>query len=294
MDTESKLKNLTAQLVRENPELGEILEEVEGKPFEEQIEALVPILTHISKNLDLASLMTENDLFYTNDQGTERLNPKYEAYLAERLQFDGDAPELRTGSLPKGQKPAVPVETSSRNPVLIGKELEAASEKIFDQFRTIEDSNTTALLKHELPEPKDYQRGSKPVPQKVEGISAQQYFTLTPIEKKKYTWQFISTTQGRVSAVPMIADIVLSLLRKKGHDVSYGEGTERIREFSWTLSLHSGLNSTQSNFSYIDVVTRSFLREYEGGTRGKTITVEPINRVADRLFGWKMTVWDHA
>ena len=163
MDTESKLKNLTEQLVRDNPELGAVLEQVEGKSFEEQITALVPVLAHISKNLDLASLMTENDLFYTNDQGTERLNPKYESYLAERLQFDGDAPELRTGALPKGQKPAVPIETSSRNPVLLGKELEEASEKIFDQFRTIGEKST-ALLAHELPEPRDYQRGSKPVP----------------------------------------------------------------------------------------------------------------------------------
>lgn len=291
MDTESKLKNFTAQLVRENPELGDTLKQVEGKPFEEQIAALVPVLTHISKNLDLASMMSENDLFYMNDQGTERLNPKYEAYLAERLQFDGDAPELRTGALPHGQKPAVPVETSSRNPVLIGRELEEASEKIFDQFRAIEGKNTTAVMAHELPEPQDYQRGSKPVPQKVGGLSAQQFFALTPVEKKEYTWKFVSTTQGRVSAVPVIADIVIDLLKKKGHNVSYGEGT-LVRESSWTVSLHSGMNSTQSNFSYIDIVARSFLREYEGGSKGKKITIEPINRVADRLFGWKMSIWD--
>lgn len=294
MDTESKLRNFTAQLVKENPELEAILEQVEGKPFEEQVAALVPVLTHISKNLDFASMMSENDLFYTNDQGTERLNPKYEAYLAERLQFDGDAPELRTGALPRDQKPAVPVETSSRNPVLIGKELEEASEKIFDQFRAIEGKNTTAVMAHELPEPQDYRRGSKPVPQKVGGLSAQQFFALTPVEKKEYTWKFVSTTQGRVSAVPVIADIVIDLLKKKGHDVAYGEGQEIVRESSWTVSLHSGMNSTQSNFSYIDIVARSFLREYEGGSKGKKITIEPINRVADRLFGWKMTVWDWA
>lgn len=294
MDTESKLKNLTEQLVRENPELGATLKQVEGKPFEEQIAALVPVLTHISKNLDLASLMTENDLLYTNEQGTERLNPKYESYLAERLQFDGDAPELRTGAMPRDQMPAVPVESSSRNPVLLGKELEEASEKIFDQFRTIEEKNTTELVALDRPEPRDYQRGNKPVPQKVVGLSAQQYFALTPIEKKTYTWQFISTTQGRVSAVPIIADIILDLLRKKGHEVSYGEGTEMVRESSWTLSLHNGINATQSNFSYIDIVSRSFVREYEGGCKGKKITVVPINRVADRLFGWKMLIWDRS
>lgn len=292
MDTESKLRNLTEQLVRQNPELSVVLEQVQDKPFEEQVAALVPVLTNISKNLDLASMMSENDLFYTNDQGTERLNPKYEAYLAERLQFDGDAPELRTGALPHNQKPAVPVETSSRNPVMIGKELEEASEKIFDQFRAIEGENTTVVMAHELPEPQDYQRGSLPVPQKVTGLTAQQFFALTPVEKKEYTWKFISTTQGRVSAVPVLADIVIDLLRKRGYEVAYGEGDKLVRESSWTLSLHNGMNSTQSNFSYLDIVSRSFLREFECGVKGTRLTISPINRVADRLFGWKMSVWD--
>lgn len=281
MDIENKLKNLTSQLVAQNPELGNVLEQVEGKPFEEQVEALVPVLMGISKNLDLASLMDANDIIYTNDQGTERLNPKYEAYLAERLQFDGDAPELRTGELPKGQQPAVPVETSSRNPVLIGAELEEASEKILEQFRLSDQG--TAL---------SYPKGKQPLAQKVGGLSAKDYFALSPMEKKTHTWKFISTTQGRVSAVPVISDVLLEMLTKKKHEVSYGEGKELIREHSWTMTLHDGANSTQSNFSYIDIVVRAFLRDYESGVRGKKITIEPINRVADRLFGWKMCVWD--
>jgi len=65
-----------------------------------------------------------------------------------------------------------------------------------------------------------------------------------------------------------------------------------VREHTWTLSLVDGANSTQSNFSYIDIVARSFVRDFEAGVKGKTFTIEPINRVADRLFGWKITIWD--
>lgn len=287
MDIESKMKNLTQQLVAQNPELGAVLKQVEGKGFEEQVEALVPVLMGISKNLDLASLMDANDIIYTNEQGTERLNPKYEAYLAERLQFDGDIPELRTENLPRGNKPSVPVNTQSKNPTMIGSQLEQASEKILEQFRSV---STTALTKTDDPE--DYQRGQLPVAQTVEGLSAKEYFALTPVEKKEHTWRFISTTQGRVSAVPVIADVLLEMLTKKKHVISYGKGSEMVREHIWTLSLVDGANSTQSHFSYIDIVARSFVRDFEAGVKGKTFTIDPINRVADRLFGWKITLWD--
>lgn len=288
MDIETKMKNLTQQLVNENPELGETLKQVEGKSFEEQITALVPILMGISENIDLASMMQANDIIYTNEQGTERLNPKYESYLAERLQFDGDAPELRTGALPRDQKPAVPVDTRTRNPARLGQELTEASEKIYDQFRSLEGQSTALTTQ----EPEGYKRGQLPVPQEVNGLTAQEYFALSIPEKKEHTWRFISTTQGRVSAVPIIADVLLETLKKKGHTVRYGEGDVLVRESHWTLSLTGGANSTQSNFSYIDIVARAFFREYEGGSKTRSLTIVPINRVADRIFGWKMLLWD--
>ena len=291
MDIDTKMKNLTQQLVTQNPELATILKRVEGKSFEEQVEALVPVLMGISDNLDLASLMTENDIIYTNDQGTERLNPKYEAYLAERLQFDGDAPELRTGPLPREQKPAVPVDTKSRNPVMIGGELEKASEKIYEQFRHLEE-NSTALTLAEMADPVDYKRGQKPIAQKVTALTSKEFFALSVEEKKVLTWGFISTTQGRSSAVPIIASLVEELLSRKGHKARYGEGKDKIRVFDWTLSLNGGSMSTQSHFSYIDIVSRSFFRDFEGGLKGQSFTIEPINRVADRRFGWRMVLWD--
>ena len=42
-----------------------------------------------------------------------RFNPLYEAAVTERLQFDGDIPELRTGPMPEGAEPAVPVDTNA-------------------------------------------------------------------------------------------------------------------------------------------------------------------------------------
>src|SRR4051812_9456770 len=41
---------------------------------------------------------------FQKEHGLPRLNPLYEAALAERIQFDGDIPEARTGPAPKGVK----------------------------------------------------------------------------------------------------------------------------------------------------------------------------------------------
>ena len=66
--------------------------------------------------------------------GLSQLNPVYEASIAERAFLDGDVPELRSGPLPEGGTPAVPVKTDSLDPVTIGLLLDIASKKVQRQL----------------------------------------------------------------------------------------------------------------------------------------------------------------
>lgn len=77
--------------------------------------------------------------------GLEQVDPNWQAALIERLQFDGDVPEFRVGRLQteKGQRAAVPVETDSMNPMVVGKQLEDASEQVTAEAqRLLEDTET--------------------------------------------------------------------------------------------------------------------------------------------------------
>ena len=58
------------------------------------------------------------------------LHPLLMGMIVELLQYDGDIPELRTGALPAGGSPAVPVKTVARNPVVIGAMLRTASDEV--------------------------------------------------------------------------------------------------------------------------------------------------------------------
>lgn len=63
----------------------------------------------------------------------EHLDGEHALYLAEiseRVQFDGDVPELRTGPRQEGATPAVRVETDAVSPVALGLMLKKASSEI--------------------------------------------------------------------------------------------------------------------------------------------------------------------
>jgi hypothetical protein len=82
-------------------------------------------------------------------KGNPRLNPMLESTLAERAQFDEDIPELRHGPIPEGVSPAVPVETTARNPVAIGQMLQQASNEMreaLDENRRKALGDTSLLL----------------------------------------------------------------------------------------------------------------------------------------------------
>ena len=70
-----------------------------------------------------------------HDNGASMLNPLVEAAITERSSIDGDVPECRTGPLPDGAFPAVPVKTTSPDPVLVGVMLQRASEQVREELK---------------------------------------------------------------------------------------------------------------------------------------------------------------
>ena len=84
-------------------------------------------------------LKESGDSAFWNDVGLPQMNPLAQAAIAERLQFDGDIPELRTGPAPAGVTPALSVHTNARSPVAIGQMMQQASDRMSEQ---LEKANT--------------------------------------------------------------------------------------------------------------------------------------------------------
>lgn len=261
------------------------------------------------------------DVIYTG-VGLPKLNPLIEAALIERAQFDGDMPELRTGPLPPGVKPAVPVLTDTRSAAALGSMLQAASEQVQQEIRDHEGNrlkeigildeggqpDVEAIVKlgddpvavqvwgnqnTDLP---TYRRGEEPAPLAVEKPSGAALAAMSPEERQRNAWLAISTTQGRRSALSTIREIVLTNLTNAGLKVSLGEGSpdpdaEVLSYHEWTLAM-GGAASHQSNAGVIDMAARSIYKRLLQGLsedcKGRSMTLEVIavNTVDVRKVGW--------
>ena len=255
------------------------------------------------------------------ERGLPQLNPLVEAALIERAQFDDDMPELRTGGLPSGVRPAAIVDTIVRSPVAIGQMLNQASQQVAQEIAAREPERKamiaeSALLqmvgqagtalatrrqrdlvldgKSDVLDVPGYRRGQLPVPRKVTQPSGSMLLALTPAERKQSAWQFLSTTQGRRSAERSITQIIGTKLRDDGYKV-------KVRPFcsdskgmilaahQWSVSI-DGPGSTQASFSIIDIaasVIAKVLAE-RAGPRDHEVALEvtALSTVDIRSVGW--------
>lgn len=269
---------------------------------------------------------TNESLFTPSTGGLPRLNPLIEGALIERVQFDDDIPELRTRSLPEGVKPAVPVRTTARDPVAIGKMLGNASDRIEKQIKKHEKARKEALLadptliedvihhaalvklsdeeamevalhgsvETDLPA---YQRGQVPEPVRTRRPSGSALATMTPQERKEKAFKFFSTTQGRRSAIPVIRELIATSLRGEGLTVEerdYDPKADRqipIAFHEWSVVL-GGAGSTQATFSVIDVaanvLAKVLIKQMEEHPEVQNVILElvPVNEVDVRTVGW--------
>lgn len=139
-------------LLAEVPEVGDLAQQVkEGKITREEAFTKLVLLSKDSRvessikealagqiaNVKEASDEAVADLYRAHPDAIPRLNPLVESAIAERLQFDGDIPELRTGPMPEGTKPALSVEIENVvSPVALGMMLEQASEEMLEKIET--------------------------------------------------------------------------------------------------------------------------------------------------------------
>lgn len=364
---EQALAHLSEKLRGDIPELAEILDRAVKGTLSEQ-DAFVEMTRLMQDRPDLAQTLTaaatecmaplQEHNFHPGammeprkGRGLPKINPLVEAALIERVQFDGDMPELRTGPMPEGAKPAVSVDTDSRNPVAVGQMLKQASSDMAQRVQAHEneqvdvintlaeagsvqrllggrgldevveglagDQETLALIaKHssmvaltgqgypdvalmkwgtpetDLPE---YRRGEVPVAVKMTAPRGSALLSMSQEERKANAWEFLSTTQGRRSAVATVRGLVHQHLIKKGWTVDVRDTVDKEQEplvaHEWVIKM-TGPGATQASFSLIDTAGRALAhgiaQKLAGEHKGEHLFLEvvPINRLSDREVGW--------
>lgn len=325
------LQNFSNMLSEKHPEVGDILAKVRAGELEET-EAMRLLMAKVQLELDLASdveslaseaffplqrgegaITTDGDtppLVVVNEKGVQSLNPLVEAALAERVQFDGDAPEMRHGPLPEGVRPAVPVSTKTRNAVALGLMLEKASEevaheihqKVEGHIKLLEGSGTALKSLEDLPlmptGVEGYEAGKVPALREVENPSGSVLALLSDDQRQQSTWRVLSTTQGRRSALSGIEEMLLVGLAEEGFDIpSRPPGVVKDAPLyaEWSLTL-SGQGEVQSNFNYLGVAARSLLRQLTEQVRDRGLPSDPflevkaVNTVDIRRVGWEARI----
>jgi len=250
-----------------------------------------------------------------------KLNPLYEAALSEQIQFDRDIPELRTGPLPDGVSPAVPVDTDVRNPVALGDMLGRASQDVQEEqrarkdevaalladplgadriyalvaqeVRLQEDTRMLQVLSSTMVDLDGYRRGEMPALRSVPEPAGASLLALTPEEEAEATWQFLSTTQGRRTALRALRGLMWMSLTKEGLDVSISTekpqpGKQILAYASWSLSMGEE-HATQARFAYVDmaaaVLTKGLMEKLQERVP-VTLEIVTVDTVDVRRVGW--------
>lgn len=238
----------------------------------------------------LAEIGVRRDLILYKDQDTGqlRVNPLYEAAIIERVQFDGDIPELRmSGDIPEGGTPAVPVENTGMSAVSLGHKLLSAQTDVIQQIAELaearKESLDAGLAEHaasslgsdpeeralsnmvaegalrELEKPLDvegYRRGEKAEMRRVEAPTGSELAMLSEPERQVLAWKSVATTQGRRSSISVICDLISKRLVRKGFQVSAARewtSREALAKASWVTGVSLDEHSVQPSFSPIRV-----------------------------------------
>lgn len=241
--------------------------------------------------------------------GLPRINPLVEAAIAERVQFDGDAPELRRGPLPEGVAPAVPVATDARSLVSIGMQLAQASAEVAAEIKTgraqhaenvnrvLDETAIAPVQATSLPVfkgPPGYQTGQIPALRGVQPPTGTELAALSAAEQQGAVWQALSTTQGRRSALQGVEELLLRGLERAGYPMEARpcrSGPSHVYAVGeWTCQM-SGAASTQADFAFVPTAVRSILRQLLSElarieASDLVLEVFSVDAVANRQVGW--------
>lgn len=319
-------KRLAEDVAREVPELRGVMDQVKAGSLSESegLQQMVAVCLKNPKTAQalmvtsqkaLATPRPENlptvrqeDLVFHSGVGLPQLHPLMQAAIIERLQFDGDIPEMRTGPLDSEASPAVSVDTLARNPAALGQMLRQASADMagkvgaFRQNLLAQHDQSGALMRLD-PEQRlalleeiqgadhpEYLRGQVPAPVAMT-VPDGETLALMPLdERQQNTWQFLSTTQGRRSALQSIEKTITVALGKAGHKVTLLTGRASldltlVAEPFWSISI-DGPRSMQPEFSPIDTAALALYRGILDAVQGSD--TEVILEVTEAMFrvGW--------
>jgi len=253
-----------------------------------------------------------------------QLNPVYEGYLAERVSLDGDVPQLRSGPLPPEGRPAVPVVTDSRDPVIIGLMLEKASNEVRHELlleaeayqdlvqNALQEAKTQALQDGEDPETAltvakknlplapvgvpGYMPGTEPEFRAVAPPGPLVTAAMNEDFRRVAVFQVLATTQGRTSAAPVIEGAVRDHLEEEGITLAPPGPLASLVGTRWTVvcfgpqDLSDVFNPIQNAIEHMHSWAAKHI-QISGLQTTWGIRVEPYNDgIADREFGWKLFI----
>lgn len=334
-----KIRKLTEILGEEMPELMGVLDKIKkgnlseeegmgvlGEILKEDPQLVLRFSEVLAKHHGALSGEDVGGAVFDSGVGLPQINPLVEAALAERLQFDGDIPQARTGPLPLGAAAAVPVATDAVNPVMIGKMLADASATVTDTVRQhdqrrrkvlekIASMEEQALMQRSATkmvvsdprvdhlvwgsaetDPAIYRRGTLPAPVPVEEPSGGALLRMTEEERKTHAWKFLSTSQGRRSAANVILDLIHKELVLRGLNVAKRpydparEGTP-LAVHKWTVSLN-GRGGMQPAFNFIEIASKALtlqlVQQVDKVDPDRLLFLEviPVDTVEVRQVGW--------
>jgi len=250
----------------------------------------------------------------------QMLHPLLMGMIVELLQFDGDVPELRTGRMPEGGSPAVPVRTGARDPVAVGHMLRRASEEVAFELGAARDEQetrlaqmieavggageaTTAIVRRETERGisvAGYGPGRKAQMRDVEPPTAADMARMPFSERQELAHKALASTQGRRSAVPTIAEMVLGALHGDGYTrIRSGDGDAVFSEAEWVVQIDGGQGERNPNFNFIDTAARALTAKLRRSLAGNAsrftdllLQVSPVNAVAERRVGWRAVLYE--
>jgi len=292
-------------LIQSDPELGKKL-----LAYAEQD------LAPIRGNAPIGPIITQegigdpNTPFYSNPNGLPAINPLYTGRIIERIQFDNDIPELRTGPKEIGVPPAVSVKSDARNPVALGMMMQKAEKELGDKVDALEmerrrqidavargkstdlemirkHSNLVALHGRESAgemmlygsaetDHPDYRRGAIAAPMSVSAPTASQLLQMPKSDAKDAAWKMLSSTQGRRTGVNAVRGVIISSLAARKISVRWREydgdtPSDHIKAaHKWTVSIR-GAQNLQAGFSILDNAGKSLAAELAHQMEGKHI-----------------------
>lgn len=282
---------------------------MQGGPEPKSLEEL-----RLARPGQLDEIPTDQRVLHNDEGKATRLNPFFEALLIERIQFDGDIPELREAPASLGVTPAIGVDTAVANPVALGLMMEEAQEivqvsvekaqadtlHLLNQTLGSEDPTEMVPTSPLTVESSLYKaEGRVPAPLKVPEPSGLELARLSPKRKSELVWKVASTTQGRRSALGALQNSIRANLKRLGFLVQVVDvcPSNVGPQATWTFPLQDGSGSVQGDFSHIAaasaILTKKLVTKmfdyYPHSSKGFSMKlfVSTVDAISERTAGWR-------